>query len=181
MPKLQGERKHLSDFVDVVNEPFETNSSTPLIDLSIIPSNSLVISELNDSDKMETNLRKLKTGDFLFGSIRPYLKKSIVSPIDGATTGTVIQFRPKTNKFNNFLVAILTSDSFFNFAINNSTGTKMPVVKAKDLMNYEIIYNEDFVKEFESNNDYYQLIIQLLKENIALSKYKKFLLSYLFK
>ena len=117
----------------------------------------------------------------MFGSIRPYLKKSIVSPIDGLTTGTVIQMRPHVHNMNNFLLGVLTSESFFEFAVNNSTGTKMPVVKAKDLINYEFTYNKKFVEWFESQNNYLELILSLLNENIKLNEYKQLLLSTLFK
>lgn len=181
MPKQNGEKRKLSDFVSIVNDTYSGNENLPLIDLSIIPSNSLIINELSDSSKLNTNLKILRKGDFLFGSIRPYLKKSIISPIDGLTTGTVIQMRPYRANVNNFLLGILTSESFFDFAINNSTGTKMPVVKAKDLVNYEFTYNKSFIEWFEKQNNYFDLIISLLNENIKLNEYKKLLLSTLFK
>ena len=181
MPKQVGEKRKLSEFVSIINETYSGEDNLPLIDLSIIPSNSLIVSNLNKSDKLNTNLKKLKMGDFLFGSIRPYLKKSIVSPIEGLTTGTVIQMRPRISTMNNFLLGLLTSESFFEFAINNSTGTKMPVVKAKDLINYEFIYNKDFVEWFEKQNNYFELIISLLNENFKLNEYKQLLLSTLFK
>ena len=181
MPKQSGEKRKLSDFVSIVNETYSHKKDLPLIDLSIIPSNSLIINEVSSSSKLNTNLKTLKKGDYLFGSIRPYLKKSIVSPIDGLTTGTVIQMRPHVHNMNNFLLGVLTSESFFEFAVNNSTGTKMPVVKAKDLINYEFTYNKKFVEWFESQNNYLELILSLLNENIKLNEYKQLLLSTLFK
>lgn len=163
----------LGDFLRAVSESVPNSTENNMIDLSVIPGDSLLISEYNDSSLFTTNTKKLYKGNYLFASIRPYLHKSIVSPIDGLTTGTVIQFQPKENKYKNYFLAMLTSDSFFSFAVNNSTGTKMPVVNDKTLLKYPFVSDIKTIEKFEKEYDYYDLIISLLNENHTLTVYKK--------
>lgn len=69
--------------------PFDYSSKQPAIDLSVMPSDTIALSEINTSDNFTTNLFEMKKGDILFGSIRPYLHKAGFAPCDGVVTGTV--------------------------------------------------------------------------------------------
>ena len=62
----------------------------------------------------------------------------------------------------------MISDSFFNYAVNYSTGTKMPVVKSKDLLKYPLKINDNLLNDFEFNNEYMDFLMTLLDENICL-------------
>ncbi|GEM_PF-5773349 len=160
----------LEKFVETVSAPYDSKEIVPLIDLSIMESGSLLIKSLSASDKYDTNLKIMEKGSILFGSIRPYLKKCCIAFRSGAVTGTVIQFKVKEKRYRNFVFANMISDSFFNYAINYSTGTKMPVVKSKDLLNYPLKINDKLLDSFEINNDYIDLLMNLLDENIYLNE-----------
>ncbi|MCM1189272.1 MAG: hypothetical protein NC541_08240 [bacterium] len=69
--------------------PFNYSSTKPAVDLSIMRSDSIGITELNSSNNFTTNLFEMRKGDILFGSIRPYLHKAGITPCDGIVAGTV--------------------------------------------------------------------------------------------
>lgn len=170
----------LSTFLKEVNENYTKSEIVPLLDLATIPSNSIICYLPENSSKLDTNKKVMKEGNILFGSIRPYLKKCIISPFDGATTGTVIQWKVKNEEMKCFILSILLSNEFFDFAISNSTGTKMPVVKSADLLNFPVVFDKCQIDKFYSKTPVqYDLIIKLLKENYSLSKLKTDLLNNL--
>lgn len=137
-----------------------------------MPSSSMIIYNFENSKKLLTNKTVLKKGNILIGLIRPYLKKCLISPIDGVTTGTIGQFKIKNKEFQDFIVGIITSDSFANYLISVSTGTKMPVVKANDILKYEISFDNVLFKRcaFSTTADE---IVKLNNQNYTLTALKK--------
>lgn len=169
----------LKQFINEINVTPNETANIDTIDLSVIPTNSLLINEYNSSNNFDTNLRVLEKGNILFGLIRPYLKKCLISPINGIVTGTVAQFKPKEVTLTDFILAMMTSDDYFQYAINNSTGTKMPVIKPSQLLEYKFPINKTVLSNFTRKNSSHALIVNLLKQNNELIKYKKFLLPFI--
>lgn len=140
--------KKLKDLLYKVNRVFDYSIEERTIDLSVMPNNSFFINEVNSSKNFSTNLFSMKSGDILFGSIRPYLKKAGIAPCDGALAGTVHCLNVY-NKFDyNFCLLTLCSDNLFNYACKVSKGTKMPVISCEDLLEYPVAYNIDVIKKF---------------------------------
>ena len=169
----------LSDLLEEDNEKIDSNSKKLLIDLAAMPSSSLVIYNYGDSNKLTTNKTILKKGNILIGLIRPYLKKCLISPIDGVTTGTIGQFKIKDEKLQDFIVGIVTSDSFTNYLISVSTGTKMPVVKTSDILNYQISVDQSLLRKCNFTNTVNEIIV-LNNENYKLTMLKSDYLNKLF-
>ena len=153
----------------------------PLIDLQSLPSSSMRMLRYESSSKLSTNKKILYKGNMLVGLIRPYLKKCLISPINGITTGTIGQFKIKHKELRAFIVGIMTSNEFFNYLVNMSTGTKMPVVKANDILNFPFHWDPKIYKISKFNNYYFDMFINLNNENFYLAKLKKSLLEYLIK
>ena len=65
------EVKSLTEILQKNTDVFDYQSIQPAVDLSIMPSNSIAISQLNSSNSFTTNLFTMNKGDILFGSIRP--------------------------------------------------------------------------------------------------------------
>ncbi len=143
-----------------------------------VKTNSLSLNEFNGSNLFDTNLFSLKKYDILFGSIRPYLKKACVAPCDGAVAGTVHCYTVNKENDYNFSLITLRSDNLFKFAINNSKGTKMPVVSSDDLLEYVVAYNEEVVKLFNSLN-LKETISENIMQNQGLTSLRDFLLPLL--
>jgi type I restriction enzyme S subunit len=117
----------------------------------------------------------MEKGDILFGSIRPYLKKAGIAPFDGAVAGTVHNFKCINNDYYNFLVMTLCSENMFNYAVNNSKGTKMPVVGSDRILDYPIAFNSDIVKKFNVLN-LKDIVCNNIIENHELASLRDFLL-----
>ena len=128
--------------------PFDYSSKQPAIDLSVMPSDTIALSEINTSDNFTTNLFEMKKGDILFGSIRPYLHKAGFAPCDGVVTGTVHSYRAIDKQDSNFALLTIACDTFFDYAVNVSSGTKMPVVSSDSILAYNVPYNSEVVKRF---------------------------------
>ena len=142
------EVKSLTEILQKNMDVFDYQSIQPAVDLSIMPSNSIAISQLNSSNSFTTNLFTMKKGDILFGSIRPYLHKAGFAPCDGVVAGTVHSFRVKNSQDNNFALMTVSRDKFFNYAVNVSSGTKMPVVSSDSILDYKVPYNNKIARKY---------------------------------
>jgi type I restriction enzyme S subunit len=177
IPKGWSVRK-LSDLLQENSEKFSYNdANVDALDLSVMPSGSIVLDNRNSSDEFKTNLYKLKAGDLLFGSIRPYLLKGGISTFDGVVTGTVNSYRVKKPDDYNFCALTLFSDLMFKFAITNSRGgTKMPVIKSERQLEFLLPYNQDIVSKFQSLFSLSEVISSSVEENYRLKILKNWLL-----
>lgn len=173
------EVKRLADIsVAGKTQPYKERTTVPTLDLSVMCSGSIMLSELNSSENFTTNLFEMKKGDILFGSIRPYLRKAGIAPCDGAVAGTVHVFRPSDEKNYNYLAITLCNDRMFNYATKVSKGTKMPVVDLDSLMDYVIPYNKKVIEKF-NNIDLRGIFTYCAQENGTLTSFRNYLLPML--
>ena len=142
------EIKSLTEILQKNTDVFDYQSTQPAVDLSIMPSNSITILQLNSSDSFTTNLFAMKKGDIRFGSIRPYLHKAGFAPCDGVVARTVHSFRVKNSQDNIFALMTVSRDNFFNYAVNVSSGTKMPVVSSDSILDYKVPYNNKIARRY---------------------------------
>lgn len=142
------ECKSLAELLQKNNTVFDYNTIKPTVDLSVMSSASISVTQLNSSDSFSTNLFEMKEGDILFGSIRPYLRKAGIAPCDGVVAGTIHSYRPVKDNDYNFVLLTICREEFFNYAVRVSNGTKMPVISNDNLLEYKVPYSEEVVKEF---------------------------------
>ena len=140
--------KSLAELMKKNTTAFDYTSTQPVIDLSVMPSGSIALSQLNTSDNFTTNLYQMKKGDILFGSIRPYLHKAGFAPCDGVVAGTVHSYSVKNENDYNFALITVSRNAFFDYAVNVSSGTKMPVVSSDSILAYKVPYNNEIVSRF---------------------------------
>jgi type I restriction enzyme S subunit len=153
--------------------------SIDTIDLSVMPSNTMCLTEKNSSDSFGTNLFKMKRFDILFGGIRPYLLKAGFAPFDGLNTGTVHSYSVKDKDEYNFALLTMTHQSMFNFAVANSKGTKMPVIGSDDLLEYKVPYNKEIVARLNKSLNFRDKISHNIIENQKLAELRDWLLPML--
>lgn len=79
-----------------------------------------------------------KPGDVLIANIRPYLKKIWFADIEGGASSDVLVFRAKEGHYSKFLYAALLQDSFFDYIMQGSKGSKMPRGDKDQIMEYEM-------------------------------------------
>ena len=69
---------------------------------------------------------QFKSGDILFGKLRPYLMKYCLPDFDGACSTEIFVFRSKPFVDNRFAFNIVRTDGFIANSVSKSFGTKMP-------------------------------------------------------
>jgi len=168
----------LKDILKRVNVNVENDISLPTIDLSVMPAENISLNSLNSSDNFTSNLNRMFEGNILFGSIRPYLKKCGIAPCNGAVAGTVYQFEEIKKKTYNYSIITMSQNSFFEYALKKSKGTRMPVVSADDLLEYSFPYNEK-VFNFFNKIPLKEIIIKANKSSKELIQLKEKLLPIL--
>lgn len=96
------------------------------------------------------NAIRFKQGDILLGNIRPYLKKIWLATFDGGCSPDVLCIRCKNQSDAKFIFAILQDDSFFEYVMKGSKGTKMPRGDKDHIMKYSfgLIKNKEKIGNF---------------------------------
>ena len=84
------------------------------------------------------SLIRYQRGDVLIANIRPYLKKVWFADIDGGASPDVLVLRAKDGHLPNFLYAILLQDSFFDYVMQGTKGSKMPRGDKEQILRYEV-------------------------------------------
>ena len=74
----------------------------------------------------------------LIANIRPYLKKVWFADIDGGASPDVLVFRAKDGHSPSFLYAVLLQDSFFDYVMQGTKGSKMPRGDKEQILRYEM-------------------------------------------
>lgn len=78
------------------------------------------------------------SGDVLVSNIRPYFKKIWFAEFDGGCSNDVLVFRAKDGVSKRFLYYVLSDDTFFDYSMATSKGTKMPRGDKAAIMKYEV-------------------------------------------
>ena len=91
-------------------------------------------------------------GETIISNIRPYFKKIYFCSEDIAgCSADVLCFKPKNQLLSIFNYCLLYSDSFFDYMMKGSKGTKMPRGDKSQIMNYETaIPSEKVLKDFDA-------------------------------
>lgn len=82
--------------------------------------------------------QRFECGDVLVSNIRPYFKKIWKAKFNGGSSNDVLVFTAKEGFDSEFLYYVLLDDSFFDYSMVTSKGTKMPRGDKKSIMNYEV-------------------------------------------
>ena len=77
-------------------------------------------------------------GDVLISNIRPYFKKIWFAEFNGGCSNDVLVLRAKEGVSKRFLYYVLADDTFFDYSMATSKGTKMPRGDKAAIMKYEV-------------------------------------------
>jgi type I restriction enzyme S subunit len=120
-----------------------------------------------------------KENNILISNIRPYFKKIWLANFNGGCSNDVLCLVPKNSIPSLYLYQILEKDSFFEYVMAGSKGTKMPRGDKNWIMNYSIIIPCDkILTKFNLTIKTIQNKIQLKNaENKKLEELKELLLA----
>lgn len=85
-----------------------------------------------------TQTQSFSAGDVLVSNIRPYFKKIWFAECDGGCSNDVLVFRAKDGVSKRFLYYVLADDTFFDYSMATSKGTKMPRGDKVAIMKYVV-------------------------------------------
>ena len=108
------------------------------IGLEHIVVNQLCLSSIGRSSTVESAKLKFKSGDILFGKLRPYFRKVLLATFDGVCSTDIWVVRPAPGIDNRFLFYWMASNEFVNNANQGAEGTRMPRAKWDFVVNHEI-------------------------------------------
>ncbi len=111
---------------------------------------------------------RCRAGDVLVSNIRPYFKKIVYCYADCGCSTDVLCFTPKQKELSAYLYCVLYADSFFDFMVAGSKGTKMPRGDKQQIMTYPIYTPES--KELEKFNCIVRPILSEIQLNREESK-----------
>lgn len=157
-------------------DPSTAGIAMPYIGLEHIEKNKGIIGTGNSED-----IRSLKTvfrtGDILYGKLRPYLNKHDIATFNGICSTDILVMSTDNFSTSRYINSLLNTSSFLDYSIANSKGINLPRVSEKIISEYEfkmptIIEQEeiinilDDVMEKENN----AFILYDLTDNIDLLK-----------
>ena len=82
-------------------------------------------------------------GDTLISNIRPYFKKIVYCHEECGCSTDVLCFVPVHSKYSAYLYSTLYADTFFDFMVAGSKGTKMPRGDKQQIMTYPVALPTD--------------------------------------
>ena len=119
-------------------KPSVIDFDTPYIGLEHMPRRSIDLSKWGCAGDVSSGKSAFRTGDILFGKLRPYFHKVGPAPVDGVCSTDIVVVRPNTPEWFGVVLGHLMSDAFVNHAAGSSGGTRMPRTKWRDMAAYGI-------------------------------------------
>lgn len=130
---------NLSDICDYARGKIDVsllNDSTYISTENMIPNKGGITNISTLPTVVQT--QAFLVGDVLVSNIRPYFKKIWFAEFDGGCSNDVLVFRAKKGVSKRFLYYVLADDTFFNYSMLTSKGTKMPRGDKDSIMKYEV-------------------------------------------
>jgi restriction endonuclease S subunit len=150
------------------------------IGLEDFESGELTIQKFSSTEKLVSAMKLCKQSDVLFARRNAYLKRASLTEFDAVCSGDVIVMRANEEIiFPKFLILIMNSDEFWEFAISNAAGTMSKRVKWRDLATYtfELPNLEIQEKILQTFNQLETTLSQLKKQKVTLKNLKQKLLN----
>lgn len=130
--------KRLQDIAVYVNEKIDSSD----IELADYVTTDCLLQNKNgrtiasNLPPVKCNLIKYQKNDILIANIRPYLKKIWYADRQGGASADVLVFRAKTSIDPLYLYAVFLQDSFYDYVMRATKGSKMPRGDKNHIMNY---------------------------------------------
>lgn len=118
----------LSDFAYEVREYYQPKPDETIyyIGLEHIEKDSLHLSGIGISSDIQSTKKVFRSGDILFGSLRPYFRKVYMPKFSGICSTDITVIRAKENADQSFVRYLISNKDFIDYATNCSNGTRMP-------------------------------------------------------
>ena len=137
--------------------PTKENPSTPYVGLEHVDSGSIRINRHGKASDVKSTKFRFYRNDILYGKLRPYLDKVVLSEIDGLCSTDFIVIKTKKTIDPKFLVWIMHSRQFVNYAVSTMKGTNHPRTSWASISKYTIglppLFEQQKIAEILSSVD----------------------------
>jgi len=129
------QKMKLGEIAHDIREPYEPirTEEKPYIGLEHIEQQTLQLSGVGQSNETQSTKKVFKSGDILFGTLRPYFRKVVRPKFDGVCSTDIAVIRPTQKGDGDFLKYFIANQDFIDYASNISGGTRMPRANWKTL------------------------------------------------
>lgn len=164
-----GAKVRLSDHISIVSgqvDPKDSSlSALPLIAPNHIESKTGKILQVESALEQSAVSGKFlfENGSVLYSKIRPNLVKAAIPSGRGLCSGDMFVLSPKETIRKEYLLEILLSDHFTQFAISGITGTAIPRLNRAQFVCYECV-----LPSFEDQDAFLSQMIETRKARSAL-------------
>ena len=137
----------IGNIIEPSKERFDpiNNTNRTFIGLEHIESNTGKIIEQGNSKELTSTKTIFRSGDVLYGRLRPYLNKACVPSFDGVCSTDILVFQKQPFLSNKFIALFLITNRFVTYANTNMTGVQHPRIGFKNIAKFLIFlppYNE---------------------------------------
>ena len=112
--------------------------NTPYVGLEHIGQGTLSLLGIGKAQDVESTKTTFRSGDILFGKLRPYFRKVAQPRFDGICSTDIWVVRPRKGVDASFLFYVLASPSFVEFANQGTEGTRMPRAKWEHVRRFSL-------------------------------------------
>ena len=125
---MEGSTVCLSDLCELVAEPVNpvTRPADMYLGLEHLTSGRLVPTGVGQASDVRSSKSSFKSGDVLYGKLRPYLNKAVLVAKEGICTTELLVLRAKSGVEPRFLTAVFHSPAFVQYAIAGTKGVQHP-------------------------------------------------------
>ena len=108
------------------------------IGLEHIESGRIKISNYGSDKEVKSSKFKFYPGDILYGKLRPYLDKAVIADFEGICSTDLLVLTTKIDEtLPEFLIYVIHSKGFINYAIATTSGTNHPRTSWKAISKYK--------------------------------------------
>jgi type I restriction enzyme S subunit len=185
-PEFNGEwEKH--EFKDIAKRskksynPNRDNENFPCVELESLTQETGQLIQTFDSISLKSNKTRFSKNEVLFGKLRPYLRKYLLTTFEGVCTSEIWVFQGKLI-INSYLYYLIQTEKF-NYEANVSSGSKMPRTDWDYLSGIKFLiptFSEEQQKIASFLTEIDTKLSQLTKKKALLENYKKGVMQQIF-
>lgn len=130
----------LDDVISPSKEKIEplNNPDLKYVGLEHIESNKCRIIGNGLAGDVKSTKTVFHRGDLLYGKLRPYLNKVCVPDFEGVCSTDILVFNKNPYLDNHYLMWLLSTPDFVDYANNNSSGVQLPRINFQKLSKYPV-------------------------------------------
>ena len=137
---MDGATVRLSDLCNLISEPVKPGERPDALYLGLehLASGRLVRTGGGQASDMRSNTSAFEPGDVLYGKLRPYLDKAVLTEEPGVCTTELLVLRAQAGVDPRFLAAVVHSPRFLEHSVAGTTGVQHPRTSWAHIREFEV-------------------------------------------